>query len=62
MGCHGGLVFCVPWLLTFAFYVVGNLVDLVKDIAVALYKFRDLIGGVLYGRVVTAAECAPDLW
>ena len=45
-------------ILAFAFDVVGDLVDLVEDVAVAVYKVRDLARCVHDGRVVSAAEGA----
>jgi hypothetical protein len=44
-----------------AFDVVGNLVYLVEGVAVTVDEVGDLGGSVHYGRVVPAAESAPDL-
>ena len=47
--------------LAFALNVVGDLVDLVKDIAVAVNEVGDLARRVHNGRVIAAAEGASDL-
>ena len=49
-------------LLSFAFYLVGDLVYLVEDVAVAVYKVGDFGVGVHDGGVVATAEGASDLW
>jgi hypothetical protein len=48
--------------LAFAFDVVGDLVYLVEDVAVAVYKVGDFGVGVHDGGVVATAEGASDLW
>src|SRR3712207_4228745 len=45
----------------FALDLVGYFVDLVKDVAVAVYEVGDLGGRVHHGRVVAATEGAADL-
>src|SRR5215208_5957046 len=60
--CYSAFFSCqLKAFSAFDFDVVGDFVDLVKDVAVAIYEVRDLGGCVHNGRVVPAAEGASDL-
>ena len=66
-GCYklvplwGGVRGCLGACLSLAFDVVGDLVYLVEDVAVAVYEFGDFGGRVHDGGVVAAAEGLADL-